>query len=182
MVSDPPAVDRLPPSGPASRPAPLPLRVAAMTYEAVLLFGVVFIVTYLTLALLRWEHPLTGVRLWTLQAILFVAIGIYFVWCWHRSGQTLAMKTWHLRLLDHTGRRVSLSRAIVRYVLAWHLFVPGFALLALFRTHEATDLVWLAGGFAAMLLPAVFDAEGRLLHDRVLGTHVIHQPPARQGY
>jgi uncharacterized RDD family membrane protein YckC len=180
VVSDPRVITgEAPPAASAARPAPLPLRLAAMTYESVLLFGVVFIVTYLTLAVLHWEHPLAGFRLWTLQAILFIAIGVYFVWCWHRSGQTLAMKTWHLRLLDRAGNTVSLARAVVRYVLAWHLFVPGFALLALFRTHEAIDLLWLAGGFAVMLLPAVFDSEGRLLHDRVLGTRVFHQPPRR---
>ena len=34
---------------------------------------------------------------------MFVVLGIYFVWFWSR-GQTLAMKTWHIRLVDAQGR------------------------------------------------------------------------------
>ena len=28
------------------------------------------------------------------QAYLFLILGLYFVWCWRRGGQTLPMKTW----------------------------------------------------------------------------------------
>ena len=35
--------------------------------------------------------------------VLVVVLGIYFVWCWMR-GQTLAMKTWGIRVVDRQGR------------------------------------------------------------------------------
>ena len=46
-----------------------------------------------------------------LQAFMFVVLGIYFVWFWSR-GQTLAMKTWHIRLVDAQGRPVTQLRAL----------------------------------------------------------------------
>jgi uncharacterized RDD family membrane protein YckC len=49
----------------------------------------------------------------------------YFLWCWLRGGQTLAMKAWHIRLVGVTP-----ARAIMRFLLlallpvsiAWALF------------------------------------------------------------
>jgi uncharacterized RDD family membrane protein YckC len=160
----------------ADKPAGLAVRLAVMTYEAVLLFGVVFIPSYLLLALMQWQGVLEGGQRWAHQAVLFIAIGVYFVWCWHRSGQTLAMKTWNLRLVLGDGGRVSLSRAIARYVLAWHLFVPGLAAIALLQDTGPRGAVWLLVSFVLMLLPAVFDQQRRLLHDHVLGTRVIKDP------
>ncbi len=94
-----------------TRPVSLPLRLAAMIYEAVLLFGVTFAVAFVLLSLLQWTYPLPPGRRAVLQAALFVAIGVYFVWCWSRSGQTLALKTWNLRVAGPDGSRVSTRRA-----------------------------------------------------------------------
>ena len=48
----------------------LPLRAAAMIYEAVLLFGVSFIAGYALLAALRWTHPLAAHQRWVLHDLL----------------------------------------------------------------------------------------------------------------
>ena len=144
-----------------------------MIYEAVLLFGVVFIVSYALLALFQWTYPLAPGPRVVLQAVLFLAIGAYFVWCWSRSGQTLALKTWNLRVLDDRGVPPSAARAIARYVLAWHLWLPGLAWVALFQTHALADLGALAAGFAVLLLPALADPQRRLLHDRWTRTRVV---------
>jgi uncharacterized RDD family membrane protein YckC len=155
------------------RPASLALRLAAMIYEAILLFGVVFIVSYALLALLRWTYPLPPGPRFALQAVLFVAIGGYFVWCWTRSGQTLALKTWNLKVLAGDGRPPALGRAVARYLLAWHLWLPGLLWVALFQTHAIGDLAALGIGFAALLLPGLADRDRRLLHDRWTGTRVV---------
>ncbi len=155
------------------RPPGLLLRLAAMTYEAVLLFGVVFIVGYLVLALAQWTYPLQHGQRWTLQAVLFVAIGAYFVWCWSRSGQTLALKTWGLRVVGPDGGPIGWRTAVLRYLLAWHLLAPGIAFVTLFQTHAVWDVVAFALGFSAML---AFGLSGRqLLHDRWLGTRVVRE-------
>jgi uncharacterized RDD family membrane protein YckC len=151
------------------------IRLAAMVYESVLLFGVVFGAGYALLAAARWTYPLAGYQRWTLQAVLFVAIGAYFVYCWTRSGQTLAMKSWHLRLLEADGRPPSLARAIARYVLAWHLFLPGALWYAVVGGRPALAVSIAAAGFAALVLIAYADPERRFLHDRLLGTRVVHE-------
>jgi uncharacterized RDD family membrane protein YckC len=162
-------------TAPAARPAGLAVRIAAMIYEAALLFGVVFIVSYALLALLQWKHPLSMPQRWTLQAVLFAAVGAYFVSCWSRSGQTLAMKTWDLRLLDRNGAPPARPRALLRYLLAWQLFMPGLLLVAATRSHGWIDALVLLASFIVMLLAARFDREGRLLHDRWLGMRVVQQ-------
>ncbi|MGE5339285.1 MAG: RDD family protein [Gemmatimonadota bacterium] len=160
-------------------PAPgLALRAASMIYEAVLLFGVSFIVSYALLAAMRWTYPLAGYQRWILQAVLFVVFGAYFVYCWTRSGQTLAMKSWHLRVVDRNGLSPSPATAILRYLLAWTLFLPGLILGALFPKHVGWDALALTASVVAMTLLGRAHAGGQLLHDRLLGTRVIREPRA----
>jgi len=47
-----------------------------------------------------------------------VVLGVYFIGLWTRAGQTLAMKTWHLRVLTNTGAPLSPRRALARYLAA----------------------------------------------------------------
>jgi uncharacterized RDD family membrane protein YckC len=144
-----------------------------MVYEAVLLFGVVFIVSYALLALAQWTYPLSPARRTVLQATLFVAIGAYFAWCWSRSGQTLALKTWGLKVVMTDGQPPSLPRAIGRYVLAWHLWLPGALWAGLARAGIVADAAAFVCGFVVLLLPALADPQRRLLHDRATSTRVI---------
>ena len=169
----------MPEPAPASpiRPAGLPLRLAAMIYEAVLLFGVVFIVSYALLALFQWKYPLPPGPRSVLQAVLFIAIGGYFVWCWSRSGQTLALKTWNLKVLAEDGAPPRAGRALLRYLLAWHLWLPGLVWVAFFQAHALADLGALVLGFAALMLPALVDPQRRLLHDRWTRTRIVRVPP-----
>jgi uncharacterized RDD family membrane protein YckC len=98
-------------------------RLACFVYEGVLLFGLVMIAGYLYSSLTQQHHALSGRH--GLQAFLFVVLGIYFVWFWARSGQTVAMKAWHIRLVDRTGRPLSQRHALMRYALAWMWFAPS---------------------------------------------------------
>lgn len=144
-----------------------------MTYEAVLLFGVTFAVSYALLTLAGWTYPLAPAQRWTLQTLLFVAVGAYFVYSWVRSGQTLAMKSWHIKVVDRDGAPLSPLRAILRYLLAWNLFAPGLLFVALVGAGVYWNLLALAAGVLLMLLLSRFDPDGQLLHDRLLGSRVI---------
>ncbi len=146
-----------------------------MIYEAILLFGVAFIVGYALLGAMHWTYPLAAYQRWTLQAVLFLVFGAYFVYCWTRSGQTLAMKSWHLRVVDRKGRRLTPAIAILRYLLAWTLLLPGIVFIALFHTNAVGDLLALAASVVAMLLVGRTQPDGQLLHDRLLGTRVIRE-------
>lgn len=175
-------------SAPGAAAAPQPaddvpgfvVRLAAMTYESFLLFAVAFLLSYPTLALLGWTYPLPDARRWVLQAILFVGIGAYFVWCWTRSGQTLALKTWRLRVVGRDGGLLSPRAAIARYVLAWHLFIPGALYVRLTDAGAAASVTALAAGVVLLVAASRLDAQRRLLHDRLLGTRVVRVAAAKR--
>lgn len=164
-------------------PAPLSApprlrRFACMMYEAVLLFGVVFLAGYLfdTLTQSRNALMLRHAR----QCWLFLAIGVYFVLCWRRSGQTLPMKTWHIRLVDRNGAPPALARLLARYVLAWIL--PLAAALLVWGIESlsgwpATSMFIVAAPFA-IFIGSWLDPNGQFLHDRLAGTRLINLPPA----
>ena len=94
-------IPHLPPPRPDLLAPPLTRRMACWLYEGMLMFGVVFIAGYLFSALTQTRNALDN-RHWQ-QAFLFVVFGIYFTWFWSK-GQTLAMKTWHIRVVDSQGQ------------------------------------------------------------------------------
>src|SRR3546814_6232585 len=108
-------------------------------YEGVLLFGVVFLASYLfdTLTQSRSGMMFRHGR----QAVLFIAIGVYFILSWRKRGQTLPMKTWNIRLVSKDGQVPSLGRLLLRYVLIWPipLLAALLVLLASRRSDEHTS-------------------------------------------
>ena len=147
-------------------------RLASMLYEAMLLFGVLFFSGWLFSTLLQQRHALylRG----ALQDWLFFVVGLYFVWFWTHSGQTLAMKTWRLRLVTRDGQAVKTKRAIGRYLLAWLWILPG---LALAWAIGAKNWLLVLIPFANVLLwalTAYLDPQRQFLHDRIAGTRVVN--------
>jgi uncharacterized RDD family membrane protein YckC len=151
------------------------LRLAVVIYEAVLLFGVVFVTALALLAVAGWSHPLAPSRRLSLQAALFVAVGAYFVYCWVRTGQTLPMKSWRLRVVDRHGGLLSPARAVLRYLLAWSLFAPGLLVVEAAGIGGLPSLLVLLASLLAMLAAARLDPRRQLLHDRILGSRVIRE-------
>ncbi len=142
-----------------------------MTYEAMLLFAVVFVAGYLFDTLTQSRNALTLRH--ARQAWLFVVLGIYFVWFWLHGGQTLAMKTWHIRLTDSSGTRLGRGRAVARYLLLWLFVLPTLALVDALGIDGWGAMAALA---AALLLPpfyALVDRDRQFLHDRLLGTRLV---------
>lgn len=142
-----------------------------MLYEAMLMFGVLFISGWLFSTLLQQRHAL---YLRDFQQVwLFLVIGIYFVWFWTHGGQTLAMKTWRIRLISRDGGPVRPNRAIARYLLAWLCVLPGFAIAWLIQA-KAWALVFIPGANIALwALAAFLDPERQFLHDRIAGTRIV---------
>ncbi len=145
-----------------------------MLYEAMLIFGVVFISGWLFSTLLQQRHALylRGV----LQDWLFLVIGIYFVWFWTHSGQTLAMKTWRIRLVTSDGQEVKVKRAIGRYLLAWLWILPGLAAAWAFDAKNWMLILIPAANFLLWVLTAYLDPQRQFLHDRIAGTRIVRVP------
>jgi uncharacterized RDD family membrane protein YckC len=145
-------------------------RMACWLYEGMLLFGVVFIAGYLFGALSQTRHALDHRH--GLQAFIFLVLGIYFTWFWSR-GQTLAMKTWHLRLVDRQGLAVSQTRALARYFLSWLWFLPPLGLRIISDMPAAQVSVLALGWIAIWALLSRFHSERQFLHDALAGTRLV---------
>lgn len=146
-----------------------------MCYEAILLAAIAFIVSYAFLAGLGWSHPLQPDQRLALQAVLFASFAVYFVYCWSRSGQTLAMKSWHVRVLDESGSKPTVARALLRYLAAWTLFLPAVLLLWALPIGPWVTLAVVVASVAAMSLVARSDPERRWWHDRISRTRIVFQ-------
>jgi uncharacterized RDD family membrane protein YckC len=133
-------------------PAPFLARIAAMVYETLLVTAVVFVAAlpFLYLA----GNAETGWKHHVFQAYLLGVLFAYFSAFWLRSGQTLAMKTWRIRLVDPTGGTLSLKLAVQRFFLA------------------LIGLLFVGLGFWW----ALFDRDRQFLHDRILGTRLVRVP------
>jgi uncharacterized RDD family membrane protein YckC len=161
------------PEAPISPPS-LRRRMACWLYEGVLMFGVVWIAGYLFGTLSQTRNALDN-RL-GLQIFLFIVFGIYFVWFWHK-GQTLAMKTWHLRVVGLDGQAISQKRAMLRYALSWLWFVPPLAAVAPFKLSGGEITVIVIGWVVVYALLSRFHPQRQFLHDAIAGTRLISHKP-----
>jgi uncharacterized RDD family membrane protein YckC len=148
-------------------------RMACWLYEGMLLFAVVFIAGWLFSTLTQMRNAVDGSRHPMLQAFLFLVVGVYFTWFWSR-GQTLAMKTWGIRVLDRQGRPLSQPRALLRYLLSWLWFLPPLAGLSLFKTSGGEAVVIVLGWIAIWALLSRFHPLGQFWHDAFAGTRLVH--------
>ena len=114
-----------------------------MLYEALLLFAVAFFAGWVFFFASGGRDATAGWLRHALQLFVLVVFAAYFLWCWLRGGQTLAMKAWRIRLVDVTP-----GKALLRFVLAVTLL--------------PVSIVW-----------ALFDRDRQFLHDRLAGTRLV---------
>lgn len=119
-------------------------RLASILYEALTAFAVAFFAGAVFLVATGVRDATQGALRHELQLLLAAALAGYYLFCWLRGGQTLAMKAWRIRLVDVTPRK-----ALLRLVLA-ALLLP-------------LSIVW-----------ALFDRDGQFLHDRLAGTKLVY--------
>jgi uncharacterized RDD family membrane protein YckC len=152
---------------------------AAFVYEGVLLFGVLTLAALAYGLLTEQRHALVGLH--GLQAFLFLVLGLYFTWFWSHGGQTVAMKTWHLRLVSKDGQPIGKARAWLRYGLSWLWFMPALAgvYLAGLRSGGAVTLALLAGVVVYALLSR-FNARRQFLHDLISRTELVYWPTVKR--
>lgn len=147
-------------------------RLAALTYDALLLVALLFAATFAVLPLTHGEAITTGTQgamAYAFRAWLLLVAFAYFGFSWTRGGQTLGMRAWGLRLVT-LGRRTpgwmdaalrfatGMAATVIAGIGLWMLRKPG----------------WSAGdaGAVLMLLPvivnlawAAIDRQGRSLQD-----------------
>ena len=114
-----------------------------MVYEALLIFAVSFFAAWVFFFASGGRDATRGWLRTELQLFVLAVLAAYFLWCWLRGGQTLAMRAWRIRLVDVTP-----AKAIARFVLALVLL-------------------------PASILWALVDRDRQFLHDRLAGTRLI---------
>ncbi|MGZ5032168.1 MAG: RDD family protein [Usitatibacter sp.] len=125
-------------------------RLASALYDLLLLAALVMVATFPFLAVFGLDSS-HGWRRNLLQLWVLTVAGAYFVGFWTHGGQTLAMKTWNLRVVRFDGAPLGVGRALHRYLLA------TLGLLAL-----GLGFIW-----------ALFDRDRQFLHDRMAGTAIV---------
>lgn len=121
-----------------------------MLYESLLVFGVAFLgfmAPNIALGMLAQTVLPPGM----LMLHLIGVVATYFLWYWRRSGQTLAMQTWKIRLESAHGGRPGWGQLILRFLLIW------------------PSIIFLGAG----ILWALFDRDRQFLHDRLAGTRLV---------
>ena len=131
------------------RLAGLGRRLFSLAYEALLRAAVLLAGGFAFTAFAQRLEP--AVARPALQVTLLLLTGSYFVWQWQRGGQTLAMKSWRLRLVTAAGEPLSAAHALRRFVFA----LPGTLL-------GGGTVIW-----------AFFDRDRQFLHDRLAGTRIV---------
>lgn len=117
---------------------------AACIYELLSLIALWMLCTWIFVRL--FGDTTHSERRYWLQFSLWLATGAYFVWCWVKTGQTLACKTWKIKLVNQANTQLSTKQAMLRYTLA------------------SASMLVLGLGF----MWALVDKQGLFLHDRLL--------------
>jgi len=143
-------------------------RLAAMVYDSLLLFGVLFTATLIPSLILDQSSSLsmeneqvvhelnplmTGLPF---QLYLIAVTGLFFCWFWRSSGQTLGMQAWRLKLEANDGQSPTIMQCLIRLLAAC---------LSLLCFGAGYWWIWI-------------DKEKLSWHDRLSKTRVIVLPKA----
>jgi len=121
-------------------------RLAAILYDSLLVFSILFFATLIFLPVTGGEAIAGTNHLY--HVYLSVCCYLYFTWQWLRGGQTLGMKAWRIRVVTFDGVHINWKQASLRFLLAcasWLMLGAGF--------------VWM-----------FFDRDNLAFHDRFSGT------------
>jgi uncharacterized RDD family membrane protein YckC len=144
-------------------PAGFGRRLAALLYDALLLAALLMIFTG---GALFFTHgaavvPATaGAWVYLYRAGLVLLIAGYYLLNWLRSGQTLGMRAWRLRVVTDSGKPLGLRAAAMRVLFGALAWAPA-----------ALGVLWL-----------YLDPDHLALHDRLSRTRVVHLSPDEYRY
>ncbi len=132
-------------------------RFAAILYDALLVLALLFLITYPFIAARGGEPVETSDNI-VYQLTLAVVLFLFFTVFWSRSGRTLGMQSWGLRLETPDGKVPTFSAATVRFFAAMLSWLP-FGLGFVWQLWDKDKLAW---------------------HDRLSGTRLVHYPKPKK--
>ncbi len=128
-------------------------RIAAMTYDALLLTALLIFATAPVTLFTGGEATRSGnpfVSSW-----LFMVSFMFFAWFWMHGGQTLGMRAWKIRLQQEGGQAISLWQALLRFMTglpAWIAFGLGGFLCSNFSSEHLPAILQTLKGLPCALL------------------------------
>ena len=155
-------------------------RVSCSLYEQLVLLGVIaftFLLPNLGLGIF-FNISLPS---WLTFIYLYAVLGIYFVWYWTKSGQTLAMQTWRIRMISQNGYKLTQRQALWRYVFGSLWIMPCVLLQFIFHL-EKWQIIEMLFTVALFLWPLSIYLDRRIpgerqgLPDRIAGTRLVELP------
>ena len=135
---------------------PLWRRLAAASYDALVVVALFFIGTALSLTIshdaITPDHPMAEL----VFRLYLLAIGFaFFGGFWVRNGQTLGMLAWRVKVVQAgNGGKITWTQALIRYLVSY--------------------LSWAAAGLGFWW--SLWDADKMTWHDRLSGTRLIRAP------
>ncbi|MGE4349891.1 MAG: RDD family protein [Candidatus Berkiella sp.] len=131
-------------------PASVFRRLAALVYDAFIVFSLAILATAFAL-ILNEGQSFQNVQ-YLFLSYLFIVIASFLTWFWQRSGQTLGMLSWKIKVVQANLKPLTWKKAWLRLLVA----IPLSLLFG---------ITWLW---------CFFDKQKQSLHDRICGTQVLH--------
>jgi uncharacterized RDD family membrane protein YckC len=119
-------------------------RLGAFLYDLMLLFSVLFVVT----GVIVYFNNLNAVESMGYRVILLLSSAMFFCWFWKHGGQTLGMRAWRIKLVNSKQTAITWTQCVTRF---------------------AAGLLT----FGLTYIYALFDSNGRTLHDVLSRTKII---------
>ena len=114
-------------------PASLTRQLAAMVYDSLLIFAVLFLASAIVVLFNQGEAIESNI--W-FSLYLLLTVFTFYAWFWKKSGQTLGMRVWKIRIVTESGSNPGWSTCYIRLIYAllswlclglgylWRLFKP----------------------------------------------------------
>ena len=152
-------------------------RMACWLYETILLFGVGFAAMLLFAVLGAALH--TAMNGLSMVVALFVIFGVYCVWFWSK-GETLAMRTWHIRIVDTHSQPITQERALLRYGLSFLWILPPLLIHGLLSLNWGELALICTGWIAFWAWSSRLHPNQQFWHDAWAGTRLVQVMPSKQ--
>lgn len=125
-------------------------RLASLVYDSLIIIAVWIFVGGIAVAINGGEAVTGSV----LQSGIFVVSYLFFAYFWTRSGQTLGMQSWRLRVQTPEGYRLTATQSLIRFLAA------------------GLSLACLGAGYLWMFI----DRDKLSWHDRLSGSCIVELP------
>jgi uncharacterized RDD family membrane protein YckC len=174
----------LPASYLRSLPAPtIKRRIALNLYEMLVLFGVLafaFLVPHLIIGVVFEVTAPSAI----LMAHMYLVLAFYFMWYWTKTGQTLAMQTWRIQLVNEDGAIMKRSQALMRFAIGSLWLIPAALILFInikmnpsIKMGTSVSIIFFSVTLFLWPLSAYLDRRNRQsIPDRWSGTRLVQLP------